>query len=97
MSPKLLPLYSTMLFYALYYLVCTFKFDVQIKFSAIPYDFLLQLIIGYILFALSKRAWIFLLIQALVMGIMYVGNAVKYPFSAALLCRTTFTRCVRFC
>jgi phosphoglycerol transferase MdoB-like AlkP superfamily enzyme len=80
MSSKLLPLYSTTLFYALYYLICTVKFAVQIKLAAVPYDFLLQLIIGYGLYALSKRAWIFLLIQALIMGIMYVGNAVKISF-----------------
>ncbi|MGZ8223803.1 MAG: LTA synthase family protein [Methylobacter sp.] len=80
MSSKLLPLYSTTLFYALYYLICTFKFDVQIKISAVPYDLLLQLIVGYTLYALSKRAWIFLLIQALIMGIMYVGNAVKISY-----------------
>ncbi|MDD5461230.1 MAG: LTA synthase family protein [Methylococcales bacterium] len=77
---NLLPLFSTAFFYLLYYLISTFKFDVQIDASAIFYDFLLQLLISYILFALSKRAWIFLVIQALVMGILYVGNAVKISF-----------------
>jgi len=80
MLKKLLPIFSTALFYLLYYLISTFKFDVQIKLVAIFYDFLLQLGVGYILFALSKRVWIFLVIQALVMGILYVGNAVKISF-----------------
>jgi len=80
MLKKLLPIFSTALFYLLYYLISTFKFDVQIDASAIFYDFLLQLAVGYILFALSKRVWIFLVIQALVMGILYVGNAVKISF-----------------
>ncbi|MCX7098409.1 MAG: LTA synthase family protein [Methylococcales bacterium] len=80
MLKKLFPLFSTTLFYLLYYLISTFKFDVQIDLSAIFYDFLLQLIIGYCLFALSKRVWIFLIIQALVMGLLYVGNAVKIAF-----------------
>ncbi|MDD1637285.1 MAG: LTA synthase family protein [Methylococcaceae bacterium] len=80
MLKKLLPIFSTALFYFLYYLISTFKFDVQIAASAIFYDFLLQLGVGYILFALSKRVWIFLVIQALVMGILYVGNAVKISF-----------------
>jgi phosphoglycerol transferase MdoB-like AlkP superfamily enzyme len=56
------------------------KFDVQILPVAIPYDFLLQLFASYILYFLSKRSWIFLIIQALVMGILYVGNAVKISF-----------------
>jgi phosphoglycerol transferase MdoB-like AlkP superfamily enzyme len=77
---KLLPIFSTTLFYLLYYLISTFKFDVRMDTSAIFYDFLLQLGVGYILFALSKRAWTFLVIQALVMGILYIGNAVKLSF-----------------
>ncbi|OYV16118.1 MAG: phosphoglycerol transferase family protein, alkaline phosphatase superfamily [Methylococcaceae bacterium NSP1-2] len=47
---------------------------------AVIYDFLLQLLASYILYALSKRVWIFLIIQSLVMGILYVGNAVKISF-----------------
>lgn len=56
------------------------KFDVQILPVAITYDFLLQLLASYMLFALSRRGWIFLIIQTLVMGILYVGNAVKISF-----------------
>ena len=80
MLKKLLPIFSTALFYLLYYLISTFKFDVQIEASVIFYDFLLQLGVGYLLFAISKRVWIFLVIQALVMGTLYVGNAVKISF-----------------
>jgi len=80
MPSKLVPLLSTTLLYALYYLISTLKFDVQILPVAVPYDFLLQLGVAYILFALSKRLWIFLVIHALVMGILYVGNAVKISF-----------------
>ncbi|MGZ8096000.1 MAG: LTA synthase family protein, partial [Methylosarcina sp.] len=80
MLSKLLPLLSTTLFYLIYYLISTFKFDVQIKTSAIPYDLLLQLVVSYALYALSKRQWIFLVIQALFMGILYVGNAIKISF-----------------
>ncbi|MGR9086264.1 MAG: LTA synthase family protein, partial [Gammaproteobacteria bacterium] len=80
MLSKLLPLLSTSLFYLIYYLISTFKFDVQIKAKAIPYDLLLQLILAYILFAISRKNWIFLVIQALLMGLMYVGNAIKISF-----------------
>ncbi|MGZ5006566.1 MAG: LTA synthase family protein [Methylobacter sp.] len=80
MPRKLLPLLSTTLLYALYYLISTFKFDVRILTGSIPYDYLLQLVIAYVLYALSKRLWIFLLIHALLMGLLYVGNAVKISF-----------------
>ncbi|HEY8097155.1 MAG TPA: LTA synthase family protein, partial [Methylobacter sp.] len=77
---KLLPLLSTTLFYALYYLISTFKFDVQILTASVPYDYLLQLVVAYVLYALSKRVWIFLVIHALLMGVLYIGNAVKISF-----------------
>ncbi len=77
---KLLPLLSTTLFYALYYLISTFKFDVQILTASVPYDYLLQLVVAYVLYALSKRVWIFLVIHALLMGLLYIGNAVKISF-----------------
>lgn len=77
---KLLPLLSTTLLYTLYYLISTFKFDVQILTLSIPYDYLLQLVAAYVLYALSRRVWIFLVIHALLMGLLYVGNAVKISF-----------------
>ncbi|MDP1772141.1 MAG: LTA synthase family protein [Methylobacter sp.] len=77
---KLLPLLSTTLFYALYYLISTFKFDVQILTASVPYDYLLQLVVAYVLYALSRRVWIFLVIHALLMGLLYIGNAVKISF-----------------
>ncbi|MEQ1637845.1 MAG: LTA synthase family protein [Methylococcales bacterium] len=80
LSSKLLPLYSTTFFYGLYYLISAVKFDVQILPLSIPYDVVLQIFIAYLVFALSKRAWIFLVIHALFMGLLYVGNAVKIAF-----------------
>ncbi len=77
---KLLPLLSTTLLYALYYLISTFKFDVQILTTSVPYDYLVQLLAAYVLYALSKRVWIFLLLHALLMGLLYVGNAIKISF-----------------
>ncbi len=80
MRLKLLPLLSTTVLYALYYLISTVKFDVQILVASIPYDYLVQLVIAYVLYALSKRVWIFLIIHALLMGLLYIGNAVKISF-----------------
>ena len=76
----LLPIVSTALFYALFYLISSLQFDVAIKPAAIPFDYLLQLIVAYVLFALSRRLWVFVLLQGLLTGVLYVGNAVKISF-----------------
>jgi phosphoglycerol transferase MdoB-like AlkP superfamily enzyme len=75
-----LPIASTAFFYALYYAVCALRFDIAIAPGIIRYDFTLNLILGYALIALSKRVWVFLLLQGLLMGLMYVGNAIKISF-----------------
>ncbi|MDD2800735.1 MAG: LTA synthase family protein [Methylococcales bacterium] len=80
MPTKSLPLISTTLFYALYYLISTIKFDVQILPQSVPYDYLLQLGIAYLVFALSKKKSVFLVIHGLTMGLLYIGNAVKISF-----------------
>ena len=77
---KLLPVISTALFYALYYLISSLQFNVHIKPAAVPFDYLLQLIVAYILFALSRRLWVFVMLQGLLMGVLYIGNAVKISF-----------------
>jgi phosphoglycerol transferase MdoB-like AlkP superfamily enzyme len=77
---KLLPVFSTALFYALFYLISSLQFDVHIKPAAVPFDYLLQLLVAYILFALSRRLWVFVVLQGLLMGVLYVGNAVKISF-----------------
>ncbi len=77
---KLLPVFSTAFFYALYYLISTLQFDVRIAAAAIPFDYLLQLMIAYLLYALSRRLWVFVVLQGLLMAVLYVGNAVKISF-----------------
>lgn len=80
MSGPLLPVFSTAAFYALYYLVSTLQFDVRIVFRAVPFDYLLQLLVGYVLYALSRRRWVFVILQGLMMAVLYVGNAIKISF-----------------
>lgn len=80
MPRKLIPLISTALFYIIFYLISTFKFDVQLEPIAVLMDFLLQLLIAYLLYALSRRVSTFLVIQALLMGLLYIGNAIKIAF-----------------
>jgi len=76
----LLPVLSTALFYALYYAISALQFDVAIWHHTIARDYTLNLLVAYALFALSRRAWVFLLLQGLLMGVLYVGNAVKISF-----------------
>jgi phosphoglycerol transferase MdoB-like AlkP superfamily enzyme len=80
MSGPLLPVFSTAAFYALYYLVSTLQFDVRTVFRAVPFDYLLQLLVGYVLYALSRRRWVFVILQGLMMAVLYVGNAIKISF-----------------
>lgn len=80
MLKRLLPIISTALFYALYYLISGLRFDVYIKPAAVPFDYLLQLIFAYILFALSRRVWVFVVLQGLLMGLLYIGNAIKISY-----------------
>ncbi len=77
---KLVPVVSTALFYGLFYLISTLKFDVAITWRAMPYDFALQLLVAYVLFALSRRIWVFVVLQGMLMAVLYVGNAVKISF-----------------
>ncbi|MFA7593569.1 MAG: LTA synthase family protein [Thiohalobacteraceae bacterium] len=76
----LLPVFSTAAFYALYYLVSALQFDVHIAPRAVPYDYLLQLLVGYVLYALSRSPRVFVVLQGLLMAVLYVGNAVKISF-----------------
>jgi phosphoglycerol transferase MdoB-like AlkP superfamily enzyme len=80
MLTKLLPVISTALFYAIFYLISSLHFDVPIKPSAVLFDYLLQLLVAYVLFALSRRLWVFVVLQGLMMGVLYVGNAMKISF-----------------
>jgi len=77
---NLLPVISTALFYALYYAIAAQRFDVAIWTHTIFRDYALNLVLAYALFALSKRAWVFLLLQGLLLGVLYIGNAVKISF-----------------
>ena len=76
----LLPLFSTAVFYALFYTISALGFDVVIAPKAIARDYLLNLFLAYTLAALSRRLWVFVVLQGLLMALLYVGNAVKISF-----------------
>jgi phosphoglycerol transferase MdoB-like AlkP superfamily enzyme len=76
----LLPVLSTAVFYGLFYAVAALGFDVVIVPKAIVRDYLLNLALAWTLVALSRRLWVFLLLQGLLMALLYIGNAVKISF-----------------
>ena len=88
MSPKLIPLVSTSLFYLVFYLISALKFDVTMKAKDVTFgfmgniclDFVINVLVAYMLYALSRRLSIFLVLQALIMGVLYIGNAIKIAF-----------------
>jgi len=77
---NLLPVISTALFYGLFYAISALYFEVAIWTHTIARDYTLNLVLAYALLALSRRAWVFLLLQGLLMGVLYIGNAVKISF-----------------
>ncbi|MEY3280268.1 MAG: hypothetical protein RL674_253 [Pseudomonadota bacterium] len=75
-----LPIYSTALLYVFYYCISVFEFDVKIEPTSVPLDSFAQLILAYILYSISRRAWIFFILHALIMGVLYIGNPIKIAF-----------------
>jgi phosphoglycerol transferase MdoB-like AlkP superfamily enzyme len=76
----ILPAISTGVAYYLAYLVSKSFFSVSLYSQAMNRDFPLLLAISYLLFFLSRRIWTFIALQWLIIGILYIGNAVKLSF-----------------
>jgi len=73
----LVPALSTAILYAIVYL-CAWKFfQVKIVPRRAIWDLALQTAFAYALFALSRRVWPFLLLQALLLAALYIGSAMK--------------------
>lgn len=73
----LIPVVSTAFLYGLVYLAAWQFFDVKIVPRRAAADFTLELALGFVLFALARRVWPFLLLQALLLGSLYIGSAMK--------------------
>ncbi len=73
----LVPVISTAVLYVLGYGVPALFFGIYIKPERIPFDFGLQLILAILVFTVSRRIWAFLLLQTLLVGVLYVGSAIK--------------------
>lgn len=73
----LLPLISSALLYGLCYLLQVSLFNVAIVSARIPADFALFTALSFLLFAIARRIWPFLILQALLAAMLYPGSAAK--------------------
>ena len=73
----LLPVLSTCLFYAAAYIASSTLFNVAIVPRRVPADLGLLLGLSLLLFALSRRVSLFLILQALLIATLYLGSAAK--------------------
>lgn len=71
------PLLSTLLLYCLADLVAQSVFQVRIVRSRMVWDGGLLLAVSWLLFLASRRVWIFLLVQALLVAALWIGNPAK--------------------
>jgi hypothetical protein len=75
--PWLLPVLSTAILYGIAYGISAYVFNVAIVTRRIPADFAALLALSLLLFALSRRSSLFLILQTLLIGTLYVGSAAK--------------------
>ncbi len=75
--PWLLPVLSTTILYVLAYGISSHFFNVAIVTRRIPADFMVLLTLSLLLFALSRWTSLFLVLQSLLIGTLYVGSAAK--------------------
>lgn len=76
----IVPLISTTLIYGLLFAATAVYFGVRLHPSGIVSGYLLELLLGYLLYAVSRQTWAFILLQATIMGALLVGNAVMIGF-----------------
>ena len=72
----LIPVVSTAFLYGLVYLAAWQFFDVKIVPRRAAADFTLELALGFVLFALARRVWPFLLLQTLLLCSLYIGSEI---------------------
>jgi phosphoglycerol transferase MdoB-like AlkP superfamily enzyme len=71
------PIASTVMLYAIAYVVCWAVFGIKIVESRVPYDLGLNLLLALLVFSVSRRVWPFLLLQSLYFAVFYVASALK--------------------
>jgi hypothetical protein len=71
------PVFSTLVLYAVAYYTCWGAFGIKVVESRVLYDFGLNLMLALLVFSVSRRIWPFLLLQSLYFAVFYIGSALK--------------------
>jgi Sulfatase len=71
------PVFSTIVLYAIAYYTCWAAFGIKIVESRVPCDLGLNLAVALLVFSVSRRIWPFLLLQVLYFAVFYVGSGLK--------------------
>lgn len=79
----LIPLVSTLLLMGVYDLAVRHYFGYTFTWSGVVAEPLAELALGYWLYWLMRPLWAFLLLQAVLMGALYIGNGLKIDLLAA--------------
>jgi hypothetical protein len=78
-----LPLFSTVLLVVIFSTVLSNFFQVGLRASGLLADTLVGTALAYWLFFLLRPQWLFLMVQTLLMGLLYLSNAFKIAYFAA--------------
>jgi hypothetical protein len=73
----LLPLFSTLVLYAVAYGASAWLFNVAIVPRRVPADLAALMALSFLVFAVSRRVVLFLLLQTLLVATLYLGSAAK--------------------
>ena len=77
------PLLSTLVFMTVYSWVGRHFYGQSFTWGGARADFIAELVLGYWLYWVMGPIWVFLILQALIMGILYIGNDVKLSLLSA--------------
>jgi len=77
------PLCSTVVFMAVYLWVGRHFYGQSFTWGGVGAGFIIELALGYWLYWIMGPIWVFLILQALIMGVAYIGNDVKLSLLSA--------------
>ncbi|HEY4126602.1 MAG TPA: LTA synthase family protein [Gammaproteobacteria bacterium] len=78
-----MPLFSTIVFTVVYSSITRHFYGQTFSTGGVSVDLVAELLLGYWLYWVIGPLWVFLVLQALVMGVLYIGNAVKLSLLSA--------------
>lgn len=84
------PLVSTTLLYVVFLAIAASHFGVHMRARGLVGGYIAELVLGCLLYSVCRRRWAFVLLQALVMGTLLIGNAIMIGFFSVPIRPTDF-------